>query len=51
METSVVDIAENMKSRIQLGHFWLWLPWGVGVGYGSIVTMSPQYEHWSFNLY
>jgi len=21
------------------------------VGYGSIVTMSPQYEDWSFNLY
>jgi len=23
----------------------------VGVGYGSVVMMSPQYEYWSFNLY
>jgi len=23
----------------------------IGVGYGSIVTMSPRYKYWSFNLY
>jgi len=28
----------------------LFLDVSVGVGYGSVVTMSPQYEYWSFNL-